>query len=270
MGSSFSAGAYSYTEADIFFDPTLNLENATMELNTWAAKYIYNFAFLDKSARIDITQAYQKGRWSGLQSGTPISTTRQGLADTVVRFAINLYGAPPLSGKKFAAYRAQAKTETIVGAGLVMRLPTGDYKDDKLINLGQNRYVFRPQIGIVHTQGKWTTEFTGEVAFATANDSFFNGNKLEQKPLFSTQAHLIRALSPGKWVSVSAGYNYGGENSVNGVDKNDRKQNIGWALSYSHPINRQAGIKIAYIGARTRESTGLDSDTWVIGGGFVW
>lgn len=84
------------------------------------------------------------------------------------------------------------------------------------------------------------------------------------------QAHLIRALKPGEWASVSIGYDYGGENTLNGIDKDDRKQNIGWALSYSYPINRQTGIKIAYIGTRTKESTGLDSETLAVGGAFAW
>jgi len=136
MDSSFIGGAYAYSEADIFIDPTLNLENVKVDLNTWAGKYIYNFEFLNKSARIDITQAYQKGKWTGLLGGAPASTRRSGWADTFVRFAVNLYGAPPLRGKKFAAYRAKMKTETIVGAGLLVRLPTGNYLEDKLINLG--------------------------------------------------------------------------------------------------------------------------------------
>jgi hypothetical protein len=270
MGSSFIGGAYAYTEADIGFDPVLTLENVTMKMDTWAAKYVYNFELLDKSARIDITQAYQMGRWKGLLDGVKASTRRSGWSDTFVRFAVNLYGAPPLRGKKFATYRAKTKSETIVGAGLVVRLPSGDYDGAKLINLSQNRYVIRPQIGLVRTQGKWTGEFTGEVAFHTKNGTFFNGNTLEQKPLYTAQAHLIRALRPGEWTSVSMGYNYGGESKINGVNKDDRRQNIGWALSYSFPINRQAGIKIAYIGSRTRASTGLDMDSLVIGGGLVW
>lgn len=34
---------------------------------------------------------------------------------------MNLYGAPTLSGKQYAAYRAKMDVETIVGAGLAVR-----------------------------------------------------------------------------------------------------------------------------------------------------
>jgi len=85
--------------------------------------------------------------------------------------------------------------ETIVGVGLAVRLPTGQYMDDKLINLGENRFVFRPQVGVLHTRNHWTVEGTAEVAFHTDNDDFFNGKKLEQKPLYILYGNLSYTLA---------------------------------------------------------------------------
>lgn len=246
VGTNFTGFGYAYTDADISFDPILLIKDAKMALHTWAGKYIRTFELFEKSARIDLTQAYQKGDWTGLLDGVPASVSRSGWSDTFVRLAVNLYGAPPLSHKEFAAYRSGLREDTIVGMGLVVRLPTGEYMDDKLINLGQNRFAFRPQLGISHTRGKWTAEVTGEAAFYTDNDEFYNGNKREQQPIYTIHGHLIHAFRPGLWVSASAGYNYGGENRVNGIDKNDNKQDIGWGLSFAYPINRHAGFKTAY------------------------
>ncbi len=53
---------YANTKADITIDPVLRLEDVEMELDTWAAKYIHTFEMFDKSARIDVAQAYQEGR----------------------------------------------------------------------------------------------------------------------------------------------------------------------------------------------------------------
>jgi len=270
MDSNFGGFAFAHTSADIFFDPTLELENVEMKLDTWAGKYIRTFELFEKSARIDITQAYQEVEWTGLLQGAPASTSRSGLSDAIVRVAINLYGAPPLRGKEFIAYRSNVTAETIVGAALIVRMPTGDYQEDKLLNLGQNRFTFRPQLGIIHTRGKWTTELTGEIAFYTKNNAFFNGNTLEQKPLYIVHGHLIRALSPGEWLALSVGYDYGGENTLNGIDKNDTKQDIAWKLSYSYPINRTSGIKISYLNTRTKELTGLDSETLIAAMSFAW
>ena len=270
MDTNFGGFVFAYTEADIFFDPTLLLENVEMKLNTLGGRYIRTFELFEKSARIDITQAYQEGKWTGLVDGLPASISRSGWSDTFVRVAMNLYGAPPLSGKEFGAYRSNVKNETIIGVALKVRLPTGNYMEDKLINLGQNRFVFRPQLGIIHTRGKWTTELTGEIAFYTKNSEFFNGNTLEQKPLYIVHGHLIYAFKPKQWLAISAGYDHGGENKLNGVDKNDIKQNVGWKLSYTHPINRVSSIKVFYLGTRTKESTGFDSETLAASVSIAW
>jgi hypothetical protein len=265
-GKNFAGGGYVYTEANILFDPVLRIENVEMKMHTWALKYIRTFELFQKSARVDVTQGYQEGRWTGLVDGVPSSIKRSGLSDSVLRFAINLYGAPPLEGKEFAAYRAKVDVETIVGMALVVQLPTGDYMDDKLINLGTNRFTFRPQFGVVHNRGKWSMELTGAVWLYTDNDDFFNGNKLEQDPYYTIQTHLIYTFRPGFWTAASAGYGYGGESTVSGVEKNDRRENLAWALSFGFPITRQLGVKVIYLSTRTQESIGQDTDS--IGGAF--
>jgi len=270
VGANFVGAAYGYTEADIFINPALQLEDVDLELHTWAVKYIRTFDLLGHSARVDITQAYQEGRWEGLLKGVPAATTREGAADSFVRFAVNLLGAPAMQGKAFGAYRASRKTETIVGVGLAIRLPTGQYNEDKLINLGKNRYAFRPQLGAMHTWGKWTAELTAEAAFYTDNDDFFNGNKLEQDPLYILHGHLIFTFRPGFWTVASFAYDRGGETTINGVDKDDRQQDIAWALSVAYPLSRTMGLKATYIGSRTQESTGLDSETLSVSLAYLW
>lgn len=260
-GANFVGAGYVYTEADISFDPVLRIENGEMELHTWAARYIRTFELFEKSARIGLVQAYQRGRWHGLVDGVPKSVRRGGLSDSVMRFAINLYGAPPLKGEEFAAYRAKVDVETIVGTALVVQLPTGEYKDDKLINLGTNRYTFRPQLGVVHNRGKWSMELTGEVYIYTDNNDFFNGNKREQDPLYTLQTHLVYTFRPGLWAAAGAGNGYGGESTVNGEEKNDRRVNLAWKFSFGYPITRQFGVKVDYLGIRSQKSTGQDSDS---------
>ena len=269
-GTNFAGGGYVYTEADISFDPVLRIENVEMEMHTLAVKYIRTFELFQKSARIDFVQGYQEGRWTGLVDGVPRSIKRIGWSDSVLRFAINLYGAPPLEGKEFAAYRAKANVETVFGTALVVQLPTGDYMNDKLINLGTNRYSFRSQFGVVHSRGKWSMELTGEVYLYTDNDDFFNGNRLEQDPYYTVQAHLVYTFRPGIWAATGAGYGYGGESTVSGVEKNDLRENLAWAVSLGYSITRQFGVKVAYLGIRTQESVGQDTDSIAVGFSIFW
>lgn len=269
IGTNFAGVAFAQTEADIFIDPDLQLDNVEMDLDSWAGKYIRTFKLFEKSARIDLTQFYHEGKWTGLLKGEPASASRKGLSDSFLRLAVNLYGAPPIRGKKFTKYRTEADVETIVGMAVAVRLPTGDYMDDKLINLGQNRFVLRPQIGITHKRGKWTAELTGEVALYGKNDDFFNGNTRRQEPLYLLHGHLIHTFRPGVWASASIGYDYGGESRINGVDSNNKSQNIGWAFSFSYPIERYS-LKVSYIGTRTQEDIGFDSETLTAGISLLW
>ena len=263
VDTNFLGAGYAYTEGDIALDPVLRIEDAQMEVHTWALRYIRTFKFLTRSARADVSLGYQEGRWSGLVDGVPTSVSRSGLTDSVVRFAVNLYGAPPLKGREYAAYRAGSKDQTIVGAAVAVQLPTGEYMKDKLINLGSNRYTIRPQLGVVHTRRRWTMELTAEAWFFTDNDAFFNGNELEQDPLYTLQGHLTYTFRPGLWASGGAGYGFGAKSTINGVGKDDRRENLAWVLSVGYPLSRRLGIKLSYLGLRTQESVGTDSDTLV-------
>lgn len=270
IGINFAAGGYAYTEADISVDPVLRIENVNMAMQTWAVGYIRTFELLKKSARVEVLQWRQEGRWSGLVDGVPTSVKRQGWADTVARLAVNLVGAPPLEGKEYAAYRAKTDVETLVGAALSVQLPTGQYKKDKLINLGSNRFTFRPQLGFVHNRGRWSFEATGAAWIYTDNNSFFNGNLLEQNPLYTLQAHLVHTFPTDIWVSASAGYGYGGQSTVNGIEKNNRKENIAWAIDAGYPITRRLNFKATYIGIHRQTNVGADSDTLAIGLSTNW
>lgn len=270
IGGNFLGGAYAYTTGDIFLDPVLQIEDAQFDLQTAAAKYIRSFELLGKSARIDFIQAYQSGYWSGMLNGQPAAVERDGWSDTTLRFAVNLLGAPPLSGKEFTDYRAKVASETIVGMGLAVQFPTGEYFEDKLINLGSNRFTFRPQIGLVQNLGKWTMELTAAAWLFTENGEFFNGKQLEQDPVYTVDGNLIYSFRPGLWLSASAGYGGGGESAINGTPGNNRQNNLAWGLGLGVPINRSLGLKFAYIGSRTHASTGFDSDTLSCGFSVMW
>ena len=92
-GTNIVGGGYVFSKTDILADPALRLEDVEAEIHTWAASYTRTFELFGKSAQVGFTQAYQKGRWSGLVDGVAASATRSGLSDSIVRFAVNLYGA---------------------------------------------------------------------------------------------------------------------------------------------------------------------------------
>jgi hypothetical protein len=178
---------------------------------------------------------------------------------------VNLLGAPPLAGSEYAAYRAATQVETIVGVALGVQIPTGEYLEDKLINLGTNRYTFRPQVGVQHQHYNWTFEITGMAVIYTENTSFFDGNKLEQDPFYTIDGSVEYRFESGIWASASAGVGIGGRSTVNGIEKDDQKENYGWAVSVGFPVMRSVGFKATYLETDHWAEVGVASQTVIIG-----
>jgi hypothetical protein len=199
-----------------------------------------------------------------LLAGEPASVQRKGLGDPRVRLSVNLLGAPALRGKEFHSYRVSHPENTVVGAALAIGLPLGEYKQDKLLNLGENRFVIRPQLGFVHTRGHWSYELTGSVFLYTDNDEFFGNNKREQDPLYALQTHIVYFSPQHWWVSLGAAHDRGGESRVNGEKKDDQKRDLLFGISAGYSISPNSSVKLAYVGSRTYEDVGMDSDSVVL------
>ena len=271
IGANFAGTVYAYTTGDILFDPVLEVEDAKLSMHTGAFLYIHAFELLEQTMRFDFIQGYQQATWSGLLRGQATSVTRTGLTDSVLRLSTSLIGAPPLRGEEFVAYRKSvAASETIVGTGLAIHLPSGHYLDDKLLNLGSNRFTIRPELGVVHTHGRWSVELTGSAWIYTENDEFFGGNQLQQDPLFAIQSHLVYSFRPGLWIGAGIAYAGGAQSTVNGIEKDDQKGNLAWGVNAGYPFSPNFGVKVGYIGLRTQEDVGADLDTLTVGFSYLW
>jgi len=260
-GVNFGGVGYGHVDGDIFFDPVLLVEDAKFDMENVAAVYIRSMSFFGKSARLDFTLPYKHGRWEGTVDGEFVHFRRKGIGDPRIRFSMLLYGGPAETPQEFARSK---KSNTIVGAAVAITLPLGKYSDERLINLGDNRWIIRPQLGLTHTRGKWTGELTGSVFIYADNNDFWQQSRLETDPLFALQAHLIYSFRPGLWASLSSGYGWGGEATVNGDAKNNPSGNWLNALSFGFPINRTQGVKIALLTARSQKPVGADFDSLIL------
>jgi len=261
----FVGAGTAYTFGDIFFDPLLQAEDVEMDLGVLVGSYIRTFDMFGKSARIEATVPYMTGRWHGLLEGVPTSVRRRGFGDARLRLSVNLFGAPALKGKEFAAFRAKSKVHTTVGVALQVFAPTGDYNSQWLINLGNNRWTLRPQLGVLHERGKWQFEATGSVFLHGDNNDFWKDTERTQKPLAFIQGHVIYTFRPGLWASFSTGYGYGGRNTVSGAPKRDERRVSYWAVSLGIPINPRQGMKIAFAASETNTDSGSSLDGVLIG-----
>ena len=255
-GLTVLGAGYAATRGDVLFDPVLLIEDAEVEGHTFGVSYVRSFSFAGKSARVDLTVPWQNLYWNGLLDGESASTQRIGLADPWVRLSMILVD------HRSAEPGAHS---TVVGAALNVGLPLGEYLESRLLNIGQNRLVLRPQAGIVHTRGKWSYELTGSIFVYGDNDDFLVDSKLEQDPLFAVQGHLVRFFNrPGWWAALSAGYGWDGETKVDNVRSDNEKRLFLSALSLGMPVGQQQGLKFTYLRSRTKTEWDSDTDTLAI------
>jgi hypothetical protein len=270
VGVSFAGAGVALTKGEIFLDPVLRVEDLELRFKTGIVSVVHSFGLFGKSARIDLLVPIGSGHWSGLVDGEPRTLDLRGLMDPRVRFSINLYGAPALKMKEFAQYRANHPTRTIVGAGLTVTAPLGEYTSERLLNLGGNRWVFRPQLGVLHERGKMSYELTGSVFLFSANNDFFQDTVVKRDPLYYLQAHIVRTFRPGFWLGLGSGYAIAGRSSINQSPANDTHRDFWVGLSLGVPITPRQGLKLAVFRAKTNTQTGSTSSTAAISWSYMW
>jgi hypothetical protein len=264
-GINFIGLGTAYSFGDININPVLLLEDTEVDSESIALGYIRTFDWLGKSARIDLTLPYAKGHWQGLLNGEPVSERRQGFADARLRFSINLIGAPALRGKDFAQYRVANPVTTVVGAAVGIVLPTGEYSSDQLLNLGSNRWILLPQLGVLHQRHNWQFELTGSVLLFGDNNNFWQGTVREQDPLWFAQGHVIYTFKPGLWTGFSGGYGYGSRSTVSGLRLADDSRLRYWKVSLGVPINPRQGLTFSFVVGRSNTRTDADLNRFTMG-----
>jgi Putative MetA-pathway of phenol degradation len=254
VGTNFVVATYARSTGDILFDPSLPVTNLHAGINTYSLGYSHSFGLFDHVASIAFLEPYANANVTGIVEGAPGHVYRSDAGDVHFRFAIDLLGAPALDPAEFS----RRSPSTIVGVSLSAIAPSGQYVPSRLINVGANRWSFKPEIGVSHPMGNWFVEGAAGIWLFTDNPDYFGHRDRSQDPLPVFQWHVGYNWRPGLWIAADATYFLGGQTSVNGVPDHDLQRNIRYGLTLSFPITAQWSGKLAW-------SRGL---TTTIGGDF--
>ena len=244
------------TLSNVFNDGKLELEGAvpitgaTARLNMPLLALAHSLSFFGRSANVAATLPYGVGTFKGTVVGAEVSAYRSGLFDSVFRFSVNLKGAPAMN----LAEMRQWQQKLLVGASLKVVAPTGQYDPTKLINLGTNRWSFKPEVGLSRRWGHWILDAYAGVWFFTRNPEFFSRNQYfpgtqdqTQAPIAAFETHLSYDVRPRLWVSLDANFWRGGRTSLNGVENPatlQKSSRVGVTASF--PLTRHQSLKVAY------------------------
>jgi hypothetical protein len=252
------AFGYSFSNGTLAFDPALPIEGASGNGSVVPLGYVRTIGLFNRSAKLEVVVPVAWGHYEGFLEGEFRTRDLGGIADPSLRLSVNLLGAPALDAKDFGTFRQK----TILGASLQIRPPLGTYDPDKLLNLGSNRWVFRPEIGLSHQWRRWFFELAGTLWLFTDNNDFFGGQTLEQQHLSAIKGSVIRGFKPGLWAALSVGYGTGGKSIVEGIPTNTYQKNWRFGATVSLPVRPGHAIRLfALSGVRQR----VGNDTDVIG-----
>lgn len=242
------ASALTYSAGDVAIDASSPIDDMDAEIMTSAVSYLQTFGLAGRLSSVGVAVPYVVADVKGTYQGEPEAVVRRGVGDPRFRFTMNLRGIPAMAPLKFAQY----KPDWVLGTSLVVIPPLGKYDSTKLINVGTNRWSFKPEIGFTKTAGRWTWEGAAGVWFFTDNTNYFNGGVREQEAIGSYQAHVRYTFESGRWLALSANYFTGGRTTLNGQKRFDLQKNSRVGLTYTVPLKPGHSLRFAYsTGART-------------------
>jgi hypothetical protein len=257
VGLNFLIGGYGYSAGNILFDPSVPVLDASAQVQSMVVAYARTINFFGMSGKIDaIVPIVLDGYWEGLVNGQPASTTRSGFPDPSIRLSVNFIGSPALNMSEYREY----KEKTIVGASLRILAPLGEYEGEKLINLGSNRWTFKPQIGVSRRLNRLVMEGYFSMWLFTPNSNLLD-TRMTQKPIYTLSTHVCYLFRGGAWLAIDAGYGVGGRTTVDELPKETQK-NVRLGSTLAVPVAAHHALKLNFTtGVDTRIGADFDSIT---------
>ena len=263
-GVNFVVVTYGRSTGDIAFDPSLPLEDVTATINSMGIGYLRSLNVFGRSANVLVSLPLIDGSLQGLLFGEFAQGTRRGLWDPRFRFAMNLVGAPAMNVGEFATY----VQDTTLGFSLSVVSPGGQYDSSRTVNLGSNRWSFKPEQGLSKRFGRWYLDLYGGVWLFTTNTDFV-GQVRRQSPIGSSQIHVTYTVLPRIWVAFNANFYTGGRTEIEGLKSFDFQRNSRVGATLSLPLGARQSLKLSgSTGALT--TIGADFDAFVVGYQVLW
>lgn len=231
--------AYGYVRADSSLDTSLVVAGAKLTLQQGVIDYTRYLGIFKRMAWVEA--AVPLAGLAGSVEGTSIQGSIAGTGDSSYNAGILLKGGPALSVADFDEY----KPTTTFGVNLTVTAPTGLYNSDKILNLGSDRWSFKPEIALSHPFGQqqqWQLDTYANASMFTGNTSYRGKQILRQEALVGIEEHVSYSFTDWLWASLDTRYSFRGSTSVNGLGQDDAQQNfiVGSELNFS--LNPQSSL----------------------------
>jgi hypothetical protein len=144
-------------------------------------------------------------------------------------------------------------------ASFAVTAPIGQYDSSRAVNLGTNRWSFRPELGVSKALGLLTLEYSLGTTLFTESTNFFGGSTHSQEPIVSTRGHAIYGFRSGIWASATVSYLTGGRTAIDGGTGDDLQRNWRVSAPLSIPLSRNFSARLfGSHGVSTRTGSNCD------------
>ena len=266
VGATFLVASAVRSSGSVVFDPTVPITDVKAEINAAVIGVGTTFGLFGKLALFSAALPYSWGDISGQVAEEAASISRSGLADARMRLSVNLAGNPAMRIREFV----KAPPKTIVGASLTVMAPSGEYDRTKLINLGNHRWAFKPELGVSVPFRRWDFDaYLGAWLFTSNDDYYPGGLTREQDPVVAFQTHASYTFKPRLWLAVDSTWYSGGESRVGDDAPRGGVNNSRLGATLSVPVGQRQSFKVAYSsGVAVR--TGTDFRTIAVAWQWLW
>jgi hypothetical protein len=235
----FAYYTYSNTEATV--DLSLPVEGVSVDAHVPILRYARTFGIAGKTAGIQLIAPY--GFVNASLDGTKLRTSKHGLGDVGAIFLMNIAGAPALTKREFSQWQPNSYLTGSIG----VTAPTGSYKGTRLVNIGKNRWTFKPQLSYgIYLDPHLLLAVNTNVQIFTANDEYKGSERQQQKALYGVEGHLSHDFGDRAWLSFDATYAHGGMTKIDGVGQSNRQQTLRLGASGSFNFDSATAISAGF------------------------
>jgi Putative MetA-pathway of phenol degradation len=233
--------SFTYSSGNVITDGSSPLKDLDVTNRILNLGYVQTFALLGKLARVSASLPYGFLDGTAKFHGLDTTGSRSGFYDGRIKIGMNLLGSQVVSPAEFQKFQEH----TVLGFSLVISVPVGQYYPSKLINLGSNRWGFKPELGLSHREGRLFYEVYTGLWLYTQNPVYLAKYVQSENVLFSFQAHVDYTFKRGKYLAINGGFVDGGQTFLNGMGQGDQQENWRIGGTFSSPVfDKHQSIKL--------------------------
>lgn len=234
---------YAHVHANTSIDTSLIIAGARVDLSQGIIDYTRYFGLLHRLMWVEA--GVPVAGLGGSVVGTSIKGSIVGAGDSSYAVGILLKGVPALSLAQFEKF----EPTTTLGASFTITAPTGSYNANRILNLGSERWSFKPEVALSYPFGseqKWEVEAYGNIYFYTDNTSYHGREVLRQQALPGVEGHVSYSFTDRLWTSLDTRYSFRGSTGVNEVDQNNPQRNFVLGSEMNITLNARNSLVLEF------------------------